>query len=186
MLRKRTLTVLFVATTLVGCQNQAQPVDPLAPDGYEPATTPLVADSVVAADQIGCTTLTSGINTWFHAYALSRVIPVTTSAAEPLAFGPWSAAKDYGATDAREDGSLTEWADSYYVTHDWSDFGKQILTMVPGDTVTINGRTITIHGVFNYPKDSYYEEVTEVTGKDAMVLQTCYPDSEENRIAYGW
>ena len=57
--------------------------------------------------------------------------------------------------------------------------------MQPGDIVTVNDRTFTVERVFNYPKASFYEEVKRIAGDDAIIFQTCYPDSVENRIVYG-
>lgn len=122
---------------------------------------------------------------WFDAYAKSRALPVVPNEREAIAFGPWTAEKDYGATDARADGSLTEWADNYYITHSWSEYGQQILTMQPGDSVLVNGRHITVEGAFDYPKAGFYNEIMQVTGQDALVLQTCFPNSNRNRIVYG-
>lgn len=122
---------------------------------------------------------------WYMSYVRSRVVPVVApDRVETLNLGPWIAAKDYGATDARYDGSLTEWNDLYYITHDWSEYGQQILALWNGDHVTVNGRTVTVSWVCNYPKDSYYEEVRALAGEAPVVFQTCYPDSEYNRIVF--
>ena len=127
----------------------------------------------------------SCVSGWFSAYVASRVIEVTPGRTETTSFGPWTAEKEYGTTDAREDGSLTEWADNYYITHEWSPFGQQILSFVPGDTVTVNGHTVRIERIFNYPKQSFSDEIEEISGPGVVVFQTCYPNSDENRIAFG-
>lgn len=122
---------------------------------------------------------------WFDSYCLARIREVPLTGREPMSFGPWSAMEDYGTEDADSDGRLTEWADHYYITHDWSDYGTQILSMEPGDAVQVNEDAIVVERVFDYPKDSYYEEVMRIIGSDAVVFQTCYPDSDYNRIVYG-
>ena len=121
----------------------------------------------------------------YHDYVMSRIVPLEFPAREPEDFGPWSARKEYGAADAAADGSLTEWADNYYITHDWSDYGQEILTICPDDTVSINGRTFTVEDAFCYPKDGYLEEVRDIVGEDTIVVQTCEPSSTLNRIVYG-
>ena len=118
-------------------------------------------------------------------YAESRIVNLTYQLLEPAHYGPWTAHKDYYATDADSDGALTEWEDSYYVTHDWSYYGIRILSIIPGDTVEINGRTMEVTDIFDYPKAAYSDEIWELVGKDAVILQTCEPDSNLNRIAYG-
>ena len=155
------------------------------------ATTARVASSEVfpatfkpslasPAASIASTTLTQGayedINEWFENYALSRVTKLNFPDSDPATFGPWKAVADYGATDARDDGSLTEWDENYYITHDWSDYGKQILTMIPGDTVTVNGHTFVVESAFEYPKASFLNEVRQVAGQDTFILQTCVPN----------
>lgn len=122
---------------------------------------------------------------WFRSYVESRKVEQYYEEREAMAFGPWEAAADHFATDAAADGSLTEWNDDYYVTHDWSQIGQCILSFVPGDEVQVNGRSVTIQGILNYPKDGYYDEVMAIVGEGAVVFQTCYPDSDYNRIAYG-
>ena len=137
------------------------------------------------SNTFGQAALGTCIREWFSAYVTFRIVPVEPQQRDPESFGPWFAEKDYGTTDAREDGSLTEWADNYYITHDWSEIGQQILALTLGDTVTINGRSMRVEGIFNYPKDSYFDEITEIIGFDVVGLQTCYPSSDYNRVVYG-
>ena len=120
-----------------------------------------------------------------YAYARRRIVPMSFLMRDPMHYGPWTAHKDYYATDADDNGALTEWEDSYYVTHDWSDYGKQILSIIPGDTVEVNGRTMRVADIFDYPKEAYSNEIWALVGEDAVVLQTCEPNSDLNRIAYG-
>ncbi len=125
----------------------------------------------------------------YDAYVHSRVIPIPARDGQLFAFGPWEAERDEHATEASNEGLLTEWQDNYYIAHDWTDYGQTILMITPGDTVTVNGREVTIEGIFEYPKLAYDEEIRWVTGQkrdeDIVILQTCVPESERNRFAYG-
>ncbi len=150
---------------------------------------------------LGDDVLSQSTNTWLDAYTRSRIEaaepgidPMPDADAAPVAYDPsanqrydgWTAQPDFWAEEARDDGSLTEWADHYYISHWWSDYGQQTLAMRPGDRLSVNGRSIVVQGVFDYPKDSFYEEVMHLLGTKAVVLQTCIPDSTYNRIVYGW
>ena len=192
-MRKRTLFVAAILTTLltlVGCTTQAPTLDE---QSTQQSVTPTVASFgpelaqglATKANTYADTALETCLSRWFSAYVSSRIVQITPEEREPQSFGPWFAQKEYGTTDASDDGRLTEWADNYYITHDWSDIGQQILTLIPGDTVTINGRSMRVEGIFNYPKDSYYDEITEIIGTDVIGLQTCYPSSDYNRVVYG-
>ena len=121
----------------------------------------------------------------YRDYVYGRIVTLNFSTGDPMWFGPWEAKEDLFSDEASATGELTEWAPDYYITHDWSTYGQQILTMAPGDTVTINGRTLSVEGVYDYPKDAFLDEVRFVTGSDTVVLQTCEPNSELNRIVYG-
>lgn len=151
-----------------------------------------IATQITAIDQCW--------DAWFLAYVSSRVVnsvpgvtfspavsnePVSFDPAKNTTYGPWKAEADYGAADAREDGSVTEWADHYYITHQWSEYGQQILAMRPGDKVSVNGRECVVQAIFDYPKDSFYEEIIRIVGPSALVLQTCIPNASYNRIVFG-
>jgi len=119
-----------------------------------------------------------------HTYASMRVRAVAYDVREPRAFGPWDAPVDLDAQEANNDGLLTQWSENYYIAHDWSDFGPQITSMVPGDTVVINGRRMVVKDIFDYPRDAYLDEVRELVGYDSAVLQTCETGTDYNRIVY--
>ena len=121
----------------------------------------------------------------WRAYVLSRVVEVTLPVHEAAYYGPWDAPRDFEATEASSTGLITEWDRDYFITHDWSEYGQQILTMLPGDVVSINGRPVRVEGVFDYPKDAYLDEIRELCGMDTTVIQTCEPASDLNRIVYG-
>ena len=121
----------------------------------------------------------------YRDYVLARVVPMTMTYEDNQFYGPWTAIDDFEATEASNEGLLTQWDEDYYITHDWSEYGQQIRTMVPGDTVEINGRRIVIEGLFDYPKEAYLGEIREFLGWDYLVMQTCEPESDLNRIVYG-
>ena len=178
-----------VLLALFGCAAQttsSAEQSPQRPTATVASFGPQLAQGLATnANTFGDNALETCLSRWFSAYVASRVVPIDPTDRDSQSFGPWLAQKDYGTTDASEDGSLTEWADNYYITHDWSDIGQQILTLIPGDTVTINGRSMRVEGIFNYPKDSYYDEITELIGTNVIGLQTCYPSSDYNRVVYG-
>ena len=118
-------------------------------------------------------------------YALGRVVSLSYTSQESMVFDGWVAYDDLDGTEASPDGLLTQWAEGYYVTHDWSEYGQQIRQMIPGDAVVINGRGILVSDIFDYPREGYLEEIREVVGPDVIVLQTCEPDTPNNRIVYG-
>ncbi len=152
---------------------------------FAPCEDELASRLSTAAYTFRTQTLEACFQQGYHAYVAPRVVEVEPEPREATSFGPWTAEKEYLTEDARNDGSLTEWYDNYYITHDWSDIGQQILSLIPGDHVVVNGRELRIEGIFNYPKDSYYDEIIHLVGSNKVVLQTCYPDSEYNRIVYG-
>lgn len=121
----------------------------------------------------------------YHALVVRRVKDVNVVVRAPLAFGPWQARDDFDAEEASDAGEITQWLLDYFITHDWSAYGQQILAMQPGDRLTLNGRTMLVDGVYDYPKDAVVGEVLEMTGETAVVLQTCEPDTDYNRIVYG-
>ena len=178
--------LLSCSLLLVAC-NSSEP--PATTDDPEPAKTKVVMDVspiVTGATGLRNSTTTKCGDAWYMSYVRSRVVPIAApERSETLNLGPWTAVQDFGATDARFDGSLTEWNDLYYITHDWSEYGQQILALWNGDHVTVNGRTVTVSWICNYPKDSYLEEVRALGGSEAPVIfQTCYPDSNYNRIVF--
>lgn len=122
---------------------------------------------------------------WARSRAQAKLQTVMVVPREPLAFGPWTAAWDPDLEEGPPDGSLAEWDVDYYITHNWSSYGVDILDMQPGDTVTVNDVTIEVEGIFDYPKQSILDEVIALVG-DATVLQTCVPGVDYNRIVYGW
>ena len=125
------------------------------------------------------------VNAWRYNYAYARMRPVSIVPRDPVSTGPWEAEWDSELVEAKDDGSLTEWCDYYYVTHNWSYYGQIILDLQPGDIVTVNGEPVRVEGIFDYPKDSILDEILALAGEDAVVFQTCVPDEDYNRIVHG-
>lgn len=184
--RPKWLVAILFALLLVGAFGcSAEGSNPQVEPTYRSSRKALAAGTLTSARTFCVDSLNACIQSGFVAYVNSRVVEVIPTGRAPLVLGPWEAEEDYHATDASSDGSLTTWADDYYITHDWSEIGQEILSIEPGDTVLVNGTTVLIEDTFNYPKDSYYDEIQELVGADAVVFQTCYPDSDYNRIAWG-
>ncbi len=121
---------------------------------------------------------------WYHAIVLSRVREVDLVARDALSFGPWQARDDIDALEASDTGELTCWQVDYYITHNWSEYGQGILDMQGGDWVTINGRDLVVRRVLDYPKDGTLGEVYELADEGDVVLQTCVPGSDYNRLVF--
>lgn len=178
------LAVGLASVLLFGCAPSQEIVTVVEEPQFESFGPSLTKNLVDAADEFGTASVNACFASGFNAYVQSRIVEIEPTQREPQSFGPWFAHKDYFATDAHDDGSLTEWYDEYFISHEWSETGKQILTFIPGDTVEVNGLRVQIASIYNYPKDSYYDEITAVTG-DNVVFQTCYPNSDYNRICFG-
>lgn len=115
-------------------------------------------------------------------YTQSRMVEVDARDGETIFFGTWESHVDEELTEAPADGSIAEWRDGYYITHNWSEAGLVMLEMSLGDTLELNDSTYEVVWVFNYPKAAYYEEMRWIVGRDVSVLQTCVPESDYNRI----
>ena len=121
----------------------------------------------------------------YHDLAMTLVVKVQVVAREPRDFGSWPAHDDFYADEAPDDGSIAQWSEHYYVTHNWSEYGKQILTMREGDTVEVGGVRMQVDGAFDYPNDGKLGQILSVVGDDAVVLQTCDDGIDLTRIVYG-
>lgn len=82
---------------------------------------------------------------------------------------------DYGAPTGAADGACTQWADGYYVAHDWSEAGEKIASR-PG-TVVVDGQRYAYVSSEVVPRDTTYEEVYAFTHANGGIgFQTCYGD----------
>lgn len=96
----------------------------------------------------------------------------------------WEAVENLNFDSANEDGSLSEWQEDWFISHDWSDYGYVIANLEPGDAVTVNGETILILGREEWPKGSINWDIYDAIGWDKTVFQTCLGDYAI-WIAYG-
>lgn len=86
---------------------------------------------------------------------------------------------------AHDDGSINEWAPGWFVTHDWSESGKAILSLGVGDTIVIDGIPIEITSRGSCLVDDDYESVRSNLGGQCVVLQTCAGDGVHNVLLTG-
>lgn len=81
---------------------------------------------------------------------------------------------EYGAAEGASDGACTQWADGYYVAHDWSESGGQIASRP--DTVVVDGQRYAYAGSMVVPEgsDYYASGVYDFTHADGGIgFQTC-------------
>lgn len=191
----RRVASVFVALAMLlslgACAGVDETIDQLmsvAQEFEEDSARPSPTLLTVAAEQC-CLFVLNAQEQVYHdallAYAQSRVVEMDLVNRDPVLFSAWVAYEDLGAPEADPNGLLTLWDDDYYVTHTWSYYGVRILTMVPGDNVEINDRVIEVQGVFDYPKQAYNDELRALLGTDVVIIQTCEPNSDLNRIVYG-
>lgn len=121
----------------------------------------------------------------FREYVDSRVVAMEVYARLPVRYVEWQASDDFEAPEASPEGLLTRWEPNWYITHEWSWYGEQILGLVPGDEIEINGHLMRVESLFDYPKESFTDEIYELLGDERVILQTCEPNSNLNRIVYG-
>lgn len=185
------LLMLALSLVLAGCVDVDAAIDGFINASYnlsEEDTKPS-STLVITGMEEGCRFVFTAFDQLFwdalEVYAQGRVVELNLASREPQHFSGWVAYEDLFATDADPNGKLTLWEDEYYITHDWSPYGQQILAIIPGDTVEINGRTLHVQGVFCYPKEAYDDELRALLGFDTVILQTCEPNTNLNRIVYG-
>lgn len=82
----------------------------------------------------------------------------------------------YRGTDSRgaanADGSVSEWEDGYYISHNWSNGGAKIASK-PG-TVSVNGRTYRYVSSINVPRNTTWQEIESfVHANGGIGFQTC-------------
>lgn len=78
----------------------------------------------------------------------------------------------HGTAEAASDGGVTEWADGYYIAHDWSDSGAKITGRT--EYVEVNGQTYRLHGSKEVSRDTTWNEVEGwVHANGGIGMQTC-------------
>lgn len=78
----------------------------------------------------------------------------------------------YGTGSAASDGSVTKWADGYYIAHNWSDNGAKITGRT--EYVEVDGKTYRLAGSQEVSRDTTWEEVEGwVHANGGIGMQTC-------------
>lgn len=78
----------------------------------------------------------------------------------------------YGTGSAASDGSVTKWADGYYIAHNWSDNGAKITGRT--EYVEVDGQTYRLAGSQEVSRDTTWEEVEGwVHANGGIGMQTC-------------
>ncbi len=78
----------------------------------------------------------------------------------------------HGTAEAASDGGVTEWADGYYIAHDWSDSGAKITGRT--EYVEVDGQTYRLAGSKEVSRDTTWNEVEGwVHANGGIGMQTC-------------
>lgn len=79
----------------------------------------------------------------------------------------------YGTAEADANGALTQWADNYFIAHDWSANGKRIASH-PAHVI-INGTTYHYVSEMVVSRDTYLDDVEAFCyANNGIAFQTCY------------
>ena len=79
----------------------------------------------------------------------------------------------YGTDAADPSGALTQWADNYFIAHDWSANGKRIASR-PAHVV-INGTTYHYVSEMVVSRDTYFDDTKAFCyANNGIAFQTCY------------
>lgn len=98
-----------------------------------------------------------------------------SASAGSSAFDTWTPSyyNAYGTDEADASGALTQWADNYFVAHNWSANGKRILSR-PAHVV-INGTTYHYVSEMVVSRDTYLDDVEAFCyANNGIAFQTCY------------
>lgn len=122
-----------------------------ATEDLQEATRALKAevDAAVAAAPAGATTYRGSDGVWHIDYS-----------------------RAHGTAEAASDGGVTEWADGYYIAHDWSDSGAKITGRT--EYVEVDGQTYRLAGSKEVSRDTTWNEVEGwVHANGGIGMQTC-------------
>lgn len=98
-----------------------------------------------------------------------------SASAGSSAFDTWTPSyyNAYGTAEADPNGALTQWADNYFIAHNWSANGKRILSR-PAHVV-INGTTYHYVSEIVVSPDTYFDDVEAFCyANNGIAFQTCY------------
>lgn len=99
-----------------------------------------------------------------------------SASAGSSAFDTWTPSyyNAYGTAEADANGALTQWADNYFVAHNWSANGKRILSR-PAHVV-INGTTYHYVSEKVITRDTLFDDTIKAFcyANNGIAFQTCY------------
>ena len=84
----------------------------------------------------------------------------------------------YHDQHAHDGGDLAIFQPGYYVAHSWSEPGLGMLSLSVGDEFRVDGATYRVSGIETFADYTPVEDVRDVVGWDALILQTCIPDGD--------
>lgn len=99
-----------------------------------------------------------------------------SASASSSAFDTWTPSyyNAYGTAEADANGALTQWADNYFVAHNWSANGKRILSR-PAHVI-INGTTYHYVSEKVITRDTLFDDTIKAFcyANNGIAFQTCY------------
>lgn len=99
-----------------------------------------------------------------------------SASAGSSAFDTWTPSyyNAYGTDEADPNGALTQWADNYFVAHNWSANGKRIASR-PAHVI-INGTTYHYVSEIVVSRDTYFDDTIKAFcyANNGIAFQTCY------------
>lgn len=98
-----------------------------------------------------------------------------SASAGSSAFDTWTPSyyNAYGTAEADPNGALTQWADNYFVAHNWSANGKRIASR-PAHVI-INGTTYHYVSEKVVSRGTYFDDIeTFCYANNGIAFQTCY------------
>lgn len=99
-----------------------------------------------------------------------------SASAGSSAFDTWTPSyyNAYGTTEADANGALTQWADNYFVAHNWSANGKRIASR-PAHVI-INGTTYHYVSEMVVSRDTCFDDTIKAFcyANNGIAFQTCY------------
>lgn len=99
-----------------------------------------------------------------------------SASAGSSAFDTWTPSyyNAYGTAEADANGALTQWADNYFIAHNWSANGKRILSR-PAHVV-INGTTYHYVSEKVITRDTLFDDTIKAFcyANNGIAFQTCY------------
>lgn len=131
--------------------------------------------------QAACDAVDSSVSAWQQAQAARAARAASSSGGGSSSSGGGGAAADtwyvnyynaYGTAEAAADGSVTQWADGYFVAHVWSSNGQRILSRPT--YVVVNGRTYRYVSSMEVSRDTTWQAVEPyVHAGGGIGFQTC-------------